>query len=65
MNPGGIIGLVLGVALVTFAVVLMVRPPDVDFFREDDSIRYLLAACAAMLGTFRIYRGVRILRGRE
>ena len=57
--------MLLGISLLGFAVVLLVRPPDVDFFKEDDNIRYLLAASAAMLGTFRIYRSVRILRGRQ
>lgn len=65
MNPGGIVGLILGITLLVFAIVLIVRPPDVDFFREDNNIRYMLAACAAMLGFFRVYRAVRILRGRE
>ena len=62
MRPGSIPGLILGTILIGLSVYLFVSPPDADFFKEDDSMRYLLAVTAAILGLYRIYSAILRLR---
>lgn len=65
MKVYGYIGLVMSLVFIGGAIGLIYYPPPkIQFLKENETIRYLLAVCVLLYGLFRLYRSVRMLRNR-